>query len=132
MLKRLLCAALLLIMAFTVCACSKTSVDSDAQVELCFIYGDQNIRVLLPDTEAQEVIRILDGKSYDSIFDGVASCGFDENISFKVDGRTYAIARDTCNTLQDMGNLRYFSVSQADMAYIHTLFEEYGGHFPCV
>ena len=56
-------------------------------------------------------------------------------ISLKVGGRIFAIARDTCNCIQDLSlypNLRYFDVSKKDMEYIHTLFEKYGGHFPCV
>ena len=130
--KRLLCIALVLLMLFTVCGCSKTSVSSNSKVELTFICGDQNINVVLSEEEAAKVISILDGKTYDPIWDGIPSCGFDKNISLKVGGHIYAVARDTCNAIQDYGNLRYFSLSQEDINYIHSLFEKYGGYFPCV
>lgn len=130
--KRLLCIALVLLILPIVCGCSKTSVSSNAKAELTFIFAEQNINVTLSDEEAEKVIRILDGNIYNPFSDGIPSCGFDQNISLKVGSRIYAIACDTCNIIQDCGNLKYFSVSQEDMAYIHSLFEKYGGYFPCI
>lgn len=130
--KRFLCIALLLSTLFIFCACSSTNVNSNADVELTFIYAEQSIIAVLPDNEAAKIIHILDHKRYDPIFAGVPSCGFDKNISLKVGDNIYAIACDTCNTVQDQGNLRYFSVTQEEMDYIHSLFKKYGGYFPCI
>lgn len=99
---------------------------------MTFIYGDQNINVALSDDEAEKIIDILDGNTYDPVSAGIPSCGFSKNISLKVGNRVYAVARDTCNTIQDLGNSRYFSVSYEDIQYIHSLFERYGGYFPCI
>jgi hypothetical protein len=101
-------------------------------VTLTFIYEDINVSATLSDEEAEKVIAILDGKRYDSFTSGLPACGFDKNISLKVGGRVYAVACDTCNYIQDFGNLRYFTITKEDMEYIHTLFENYGGYFPCV
>ncbi len=130
--KRIFAILLIVCVMFSVCACSKTNIDCNADVTLTYIYLDKNISVPLEKDEAEKVIDILDGNTYDAIFAGVPSCGFDKNVSLEVGGRVFAIARDTCNCIQDLGNLRFFDVSHEEIAYIHSLFEKYGGHFPCV
>ena len=130
--QRLLIIFLILVAAVSVCGCSETKVNQNADVTLTFVYGDANISVSLPEEEGDKVIAILDGNDYDSLASGVPSCGFNKDISLKVGNRVYAIACDTCSTVQDMGNLKYFNISQEDMEYIHSLFEKYGGNFPCV
>lgn len=129
--KRLFCFALVLLVLFTCCSCS-TAVRSGSEVTLVFTCYESDISVVLPEEEAEKVITILDGKNYKSLLEGVRSCGFDSEVCFKINNRTYAIARDTCNCVQDLGNLHYFSISKADMDYIHSLFEKYGGYFPCI
>lgn len=130
--KRLLAIFVILSIMVAVCGCSKTSVSEGADVTLTFIYGDKNISVTLEDSEAEKVIDILSGNNYDPILSGIPSCGFDKNVSLKVGGHVFAIACDSCNSVQDLGNLRYFSISQEDMEYIHSLFEKHGGYFPCI
>lgn len=130
--KRLLVILTVFIVALLVCGCSETKVNKNAEVILTFVYGDVNVSTTLPDGDAEKVITILDGKAYNSLGSGVPSCGFDKNISLKVGNRVYAIACDTCTTVQDLGNLKYFSISREDMAYIRTLFQKHGGYFPCV
>lgn len=130
--KRTLCIALVFFMLLAFCGCSKTSVNKDSTVTLNFVYRDKNINVTLTDEEAANVIRILDGNTYHSVFSGVPSCGFNKNVSIKVGNRAFAIACDTCETIQDLGNLRFFSISAEDNAYIRGLFEKYGGFFPCI
>lgn len=130
--KRSFAVLMILMMLLFICGCSKTSVNKNAEVTLTFIYGEENICVTLADDEAEKVIGILNGNPYDSISSGFPSCGFDKNISLKVGDRTFAIACDTCNSIQDLGNLRYFDIPTEDMAYIHSLFEKYGGYFPCI
>ena len=130
--KRLFAVLMILVVLVSICGCSKTSVKNKADVTLTFIYGEENISVTLEDDEAGKVVNILNGNNYDPISSGFPSCGFDKNISLKVGGRTFAIACDTCNSIQDLGNLRYFDIPQEDMDYIHSLFEKYGGYFPCV
>lgn len=116
----------------SICGCAKTSLDTSADVTLSFVYADKNIRVTLDDEEAKKVIDILNGNRYDPLSSGTPSCGFDENISLQVGDRVFAIACDTCNCVQNLSNMRYFDISQEDMAYIHSLFEKHGGYFPCI
>jgi hypothetical protein len=130
--KRPLCIFLILSILLLLCSCSQTQVKAGEAVTLSFVLDGQNIHEQLTAEETARVITILTGNTYRPIFSGVPSCGFDQNISLTAGGRIYAIARDTCNTIQDLHNQRYFSVSQEDIAYIHSLFEKYGGYFPCV
>ena len=130
--KRLLAIIVALASVFALCSCSKTSVNKNAAVTLKFVYADENINITLTDEEAANVTSILDGKRYMPLSSGIPSCGFNQNISLKVGNRVFAIACDTCNTIQDLGNLRFFSISEEDNAYIRGLFEKYGGYFPCV
>ena len=130
--KQFFAVLMILVLLISICGCTKTSVSNNADVTLSFVYGDDNIRVTLEDDEAEKVIDILNGNDYNPFPSGVPSCGFDKNISLQVSGRAFAIACDTCNCIQDLGNLRYFSIPQEDMDYIHSLFEKYGGYFPCI
>ena len=59
----------------------------------------------------------------------LCGCGM---VNVSSDAQVFAIAFDTCNTVLHYASLRYFSVSQEDLAYLHALFEQYGGYFPCV
>ena len=132
--KRYWCILLVVCVAFSLLlwGCSKTRLSSDSDVTLNFqVYGE-NICVKLPEDEAQKVIEILDGNSYRSFLDGIPSCGFSEEVSLQVGSQVFAIAQDTCNCVQGMGGLGYFNIPEEDIDYIHSLFEQYGGYFPCI
>lgn len=130
--KRIWIISLFLLVMISLCACGRTTVDQTAEVTLTFIYGDENISVTLAAEEAEQVRDILDGRSYDSRFAGIPSCGFHENISLRIGNRVFAVACDTCNCIQDLDNLRYFHIPIEDMEYIRSLFEKNGGYFPCL
>ena len=131
--KQLRVVLLILVIIFSLYACSKTRVAADQNVTLLFIYEDKNITATLTDEEAAKVIEILNGNTYEpTILFGSPSCGFWDTVALKVGDRTFSIASDTCNCIRDLGNLMYFDIPEEDMAYIHSLFEKYGGYFPCV
>ena len=130
--KRSFALLLVFVIMVSICGCAKTSVNKNADVTLTFVYGEDDIHVKLDDSETQKVIDILSGNNYAPISLGVPSCGFDRSISLEAGGRTFAIACDSCNCIQDLGNMRYFDIPKEDMDYIHSLFEKYGGFFPCV
>lgn len=130
--KRLCSILMMLVVLISFCGCTQTSVDESADIVLTFIYEEKNISVTLEADETARVVSILSGNQYDPLFCGIPSCGFDKNISLKVGDRIFAIACDTCNAVQDLSNLRCFDIPTEDMEYIHSLFEKYGGYFPCV
>ncbi len=131
--KRLFAVLLILVILFSLYACFKTRVNANQDVTLLFIYEDKNITATLTDEEAAKVIEILNGNTYDPLFlIGYPSCGFWNTVALKVGDRTFSIASDTCNCIRDLSNMMYFDIPEEDMAYIHALFEKYGGYFPCV
>lgn len=130
--KRFGVLCIIFVLVLSVCGCTKTNLNTSADVTLTFIYGEENICIALEEEESKAVIDILNGNNYAPLSSGIPSCGFNKDISLNVEGRVFAIACDTCNCVQDLGNLRFFDIPAKDMAYIHSLFEKYGGYFPCV
>ncbi|MBQ8769051.1 MAG: hypothetical protein IJZ15_05360 [Oscillospiraceae bacterium] len=125
--KRLFVLLILLSVMFSVCGCAKTSLNTSADVTLTYVYDEKNICVALEDAEAEKVISILNGNTYDPALAGVPSCGFDENVSLKVGDQVFAIALDDCDYILDIGKNRYFTIPSEYMVYIRSLFEKYGG-----
>jgi len=131
--KRLCIGLLILVIILSLCFFSKTRVNANEIVTLIFVYEEENINVTLTNDESAKVVDILDGNTYDpTILIGYPSCGFHENVALKVGNHRFAIASDTCNCVLDLGTHLYFDIPQEDMEYIHSLFEKYGGYFPCV
>ena len=124
--KRLLYIALIIgsLVLLVLCILPKSNVNRNEAVELILIYDKQNIRVVLPNDEAEKIIDILDGNFFD-LFSGVPACGFTENYALKIGDNFYAVAIDSCNTIMDCSSERYFYISQEELNYIHDLFEKY-------
>ena len=130
--KTMALVSLLLVVQMLFCGCSRTNVNVNTNVRLKYYVNETQIDVFLTAEEAGRVVDILDNREYSPFLSGVPGCGFDKDISVQVGNRVYAVARDKCNVVQDLGNLRFFDIPQEDMEYIHSLFEKYGGHFPCI
>ena len=130
--KRLFVILFTLTLALSLCGCAKTNIGPAEDVFLTFVYEGTNINVTLEGEEAEAVMAILDGNRYHPLWAGVPSCGFDPNISIKVGNQIFAIACDNCNFVQDFHNQRYFDITQKEMEQVRSMFEKYGGHFPCV
>ena len=124
--KRFLCIALGIIIPILViyCILPRSNVNSNNQVNLILIYDEQDIQVVLPDEEANEVKDILDGNLYD-LFPGTPACGFMKCYGFKIGDNYFAMPLDSCNTISDSKTQRYFDVSQEEMDYLHSLFQKY-------
>lgn len=130
--KKLLLILLAIALVLVLFSCSRCSVKSGSTVELRYLVHGHDIQVVLPAEEAEVVIEILDGKRYSSVLEGVPSCGFNTDVSFKINGRVYCIAGDECGTVMDQGNLMYLHLADEEIEYIHNLFAQYGGKFPWI
>ena len=127
--KRIICLLAVLACLMMLCGCRETKIKENAAVTLHFYDIVQELTA----EESEKVIEILNGNTYKDVFtSGVPACGFSEEVSFEINGKFYCIAMDTCSRVRGFGSLRYFSVSEDGMDYIHALFEKYGGYFPCV
>lgn len=110
--------------------CSRVNV-SGTSATLTFTPYEYNIIVKLTEEEAAELVRIFDGKQ--TPFDPtVPACGFSEEVSLQIGTQRFWIACDDCPIVFHQNTLRYFSVSEEEKEYIHQLFEQYGGKFPCI
>ena len=130
--KRICAVVLILIATLSIFVRSETEVRRNAAVTLDFVYEETSIHVTLTDKEAAKVMEILNGNTYDPILLGYPSCGFRKDVALKVGNRRFSIASDACNCIYDASRFHYFDIPKEDMAYIHALFEKYGGYFPCV
>ena len=61
--KRFFAVLMVLVVLVSICGCTKTSVNKNADVTLSFVYGEDNISVTLEDDEAKKVIDILNGNN---------------------------------------------------------------------
>ena len=130
--KRICAVVLILIATLSIFVRSETEVRRNAAVTLDFVYEETSIHVTLTDEEAAKVMEILNGNTYDPILLGYPACGFRKDVALKVGNRRFSIASDACNCIYDASRFHYFDIPKEDMAYIHALFEKYGGYFPCV
>ena len=127
--KRLSLCLISICMAFLLCSCNNSSVDRNQSIELVFCYGDSSIKAQLSEQDSYCISKILDGKM---LYFDTPSCGFDEDISFRVNGKIYCPACDGDCTVKDCSTGWYFAVSQSERKAIDDIFNKYGGYFPCV
>ena len=127
--KRILICVLAAFLLLTLCSCGKVSVNTDRTVRLVYKYDSASVDVNLSEQESNMILSIFDGKEL--YFDN-PSCGFDKNVSLRVNGRIFCPACDTCCTVKDCGTGQFFKITQAERDTIERIFVIYGGHFPCV
>ncbi len=130
--KRILCIIFSVLMMLTLCACGTSNKNKVSEVTLVFNANGENVSETLTDEEAAKLIEIFDGNSLQNLYRGTPSCSFDENVAIKIADRTYAIALDTCGIVKELSSNKHFSITDEDIAYIHSVFVKYGGYFPCV
>lgn len=127
--KKLILCFISICLAVSLCACSKVSVDSTQTVELVFRYGSSSVETQLSEQDSSYIFEILDGKE---LYSDSPSCGFDENVSFVINGKRYCPACDKCCTVKDCSSGMYFEISRSERNTIEDIFSKYGGYFPCV
>ena len=134
--RKVLSIFVIVLVLLALCACGRTDVGSSSEVSisfvygdevsLSFVYGDEDIHAILTEEEAAEVIKILDSRRE---IGAITDCLLCEDVCFTVDGRSYAVAMDGCNTLLELDSNKYCVISEEDMAYLRSVFEAYGAHF---
>lgn len=96
--------------------------------KLKFHYSDVNIDETLTKEQSKRVSDIFNGKRYID----EPSCGFSEDASISFDGEIFAIASDSCRIVKIIGKDKCIELSESEIQEIHSIFEQYGGYFPCV
>ena len=98
-------------------------------VTVRYIYGDKNITTELSEEDAALVTEILNGKHV-SVFD-LPSCGFDENVSVKINENTFCIACDECGTVYFKERNGYISLDDDENEQLREILSDYGFEWPC-
>lgn len=131
--RKLLAAVMVVIILLSFVGCAKTKItkiDDASQATLKFIYADKEIEQVLAAEDTAKIAEMFSGKALDG--SSTPSCGFDEDISITFGNQVFAIACDDCAVVMDCANGEYFDISDSDKEYIVSVFEKYGGYFPCV
>lgn len=94
-----------------------------------FIYGDIKIETEISDENLNQLVDVFEGKilKIDS-----PSCEFTENVSVKIDNKTFCIACDTCGVIYLIEEDKYFYLSEEENETIRKILESYGFEFPCI
>ena len=94
-----------------------------------FIYGDMKIETEITDENLNQLVDVFEGKilKIDS-----PSCGFTENVSVKIDDKTFCIACDTCGVIYLLEDDKYFFLSDEENETIRKILKSYGFEFPCI
>ena len=119
---------LIVLMIFSFTSCTKVEVEDGAIIAV-FRYGDVDISEPLTYEDSKVVREIFNGKYLysDSLF-----CGFGEDVALIINGDTYCIACDSCGTIYDIKEDKYFELSDKETEILHNLLGKYGFIFPCV
>ena len=108
--------------------CSHVTVKQNASASLRFHYGDASVDTQLFEEEAAQLCDIVNGKA---LYRDNPACGFDESISFQIDGKVFCPARDSCCIVQEHDSGKYMNISQPERDALERIFENHGGFFPC-
>ncbi len=94
-----------------------------------FIYGDTKIETEISDENLNQLVDVFEGKilKIDS-----PSCGFTENVSVKIDDKTFCIACDTCGVIYLLEEDKYFYLNDEENETIRKILEGYGFELPCI
>ena len=127
--KKLFLFIISVCIVMSLCSCSVVLSDKSQPVELVFHYNESSVDAQLTEQDSKAVYEMFDGKE---LYFDEPSCGFDENISLRINGRAYCPACDSCCTVKDCGSGMYFTISQSERNTIERIFRKHGGYFPCV
>ncbi len=98
--------------------------------DVCFVYGDANVLKPMKEEDLELIQSIFDTKK---LYKDNPSCGFDENISIKINKtHTFCIARDTCPIVYWKEKDRYIKLMEEEKNQLYKILESYGFSFPCV
>ena len=93
------------------------------------IVTGENSTVFVSRKEAKEIKNIMNTKSYSGVFP--TSCGYDMNVAVTIGFRHYLVAMDGCTGISlPIGTS--FDISDENMDRLHSIFEKYDMHFPCI
>lgn len=127
--KRFTLCLVVFAIAVMLCACHRVHVNEAETVTLVFCNGETAVETQLSEAESKQISEIFNGKT---LYQDHPSCGFDRNVSLRVDGTIFCPALDGCCIVKDESSGMYFKITQAERDLIDSIFFAHGGQFPCI
>ncbi len=100
---------------------------SSAQV--VYINGDVQFKETLTNEDALAVYAVFNGKTLKA---DSAPGRFTSNVSIRFGEQIFYIACDRSPVVKLQNKDKYFPITQGDRKLIESIFEKYGGTFPCI
>lgn len=121
----LICIIIIIILTVVLPRGKKVVVNADDEVIIQFLNSENRIeRHQLEEDDRQTILSIIRGrKEYRENY----SCGFSDELSFQVNGKSYYLAFDGCPNVYDKTEDLYFSISKEEKAEIAAIYSQYGG-----
>lgn len=94
-----------------------------------FIYNDIQVETKISDQDLSQLTEVFEGKF---LITDSPSCSFTEDVSLKIDNKTFCIACDTCGNIYLLEEDKYFHLSDEENKTIRKILENYGFKFPCI
>lgn len=94
-----------------------------------FVYGGKNVQEDLTDEHIMLIVRAFKNKR---LSQQLPSCGFTEDVSIKIENKTFCIACDTCPMVYLLEADGYFELDKQEYDQIRDILSEYGFIFPCI
>ena len=128
--KRASIVVLMLLLMVSLAGCEKKAIEIDRTDKVVLNYSYKNVVFdeELPQSEAEKMIEIINGKSIRS---DNPSCGFSEEISITIGDYIFCVAQDGDGFLK-VEDGKYIILDDEERAVLDELFSKYGGTFPCV
>ena len=126
--KKAVCILLFVLLLIGCIGCAAViSHPSGTAVQICYDRENVSFDLELSQEEANFVLSVLNGKrrDLDMTVTG-AGCGFGQEQSFIIDGRTYCLGQDDCGVIWEDGTNNYYIISQQELEQLQEIFKEYG------
>lgn len=94
-----------------------------------FKHNESNIQAELSAEHTKQIVSIFQGKK---LRKNSPSCGFTEDVSVKIDDKTFCIACDTCRIVYLLEDDRYFHLSDTENSSLREILTYYGFELPCI
>ncbi|HZK38992.1 MAG TPA: hypothetical protein VFD23_02420 [Clostridia bacterium] len=100
-----------------------------SSAQLIYISGDIQFKESLANEEALAVYAVFNGKT---LKDDSPTLAFTSNVSIRFGEQIFCIACDGSPVVKLQNKDKFFEIGEADRQLIESLFERFGGIFPCV
>ncbi len=100
-----------------------------SSAQMIYINGDLQFKESLTNEEALAVYAVFNGKT---LKEDSPTRTFTSNVSIRFGEQIFCIACDRSLVVKLQNKDKYFAILEADRNLIESLFEKFGGTFPCV